>query len=147
MAIKINVPPMVDNKTDAGSDWFFCHACLAYHPPEYLSRDARYCEFALRIIQDKEVAVDEPVSDPLPASISQACDIDEKPVTLTDWCDSTCDNNSTPVNVTRQKRSLRKELPEDEIIKSAENGAVLAERYSVSKMTISRIRRGQRVLV
>jgi len=141
------VPPMVDNKVNAGPDWFFCDGCLAYHAPEYRgefqSNYKKYCHFALAVIREEEKPVDDiPLS-----SISHAQDIDEKAVTLSSPIDSTLDNNSETVNVTRQQRSLRKDLPEEEIIKSTESGQVLAERYGVTRMTISRIRRGQRVLI
>ena len=87
------------------------------------------------------------VTDTRPASISHAQDINDTPVTLTSPIETTCDNDSVPVNVTRKNRSLRKELPEEEIRNSTESGPVLAIRYDTTKMTISRIRRGQRVLV
>lgn len=149
MATEVKLAPMVDNKTDAGQDWFFCDGCLAYHPPEYraeyqsTSEYKNFCSFAVAVIRDGDL----PVSDTPLESISQAWDIDEKAVTLSSLTDSTCDDDSVPVNVTRKQRALRKELPEDGILASKESGEVLAKKYGVSKMTISRIRRGQRVLV
>ena len=148
MVTDIKLAPMIDNKADAPDGWFLCDGCLAYHPPEYRaeyhsnSEYKKFCHFALAVIQGEEI----PVTDTPPASISHAQDIDETAVTLSSPTDSTTPTDSTPVNVTKQQRSLRKELPEDEIINSTESGPVLAERYHTTKMTISRIRRGQRVL-
>ena len=149
MATEVKLAPMVDHKEDAGPDWFFCDGCLAYHPPEYKaeyqSNDEykNFCFFAVAIVRGEEIPVDDtPLS-----SIYQAQDINEKAVTLNSPIDSTCDTDSMPVNVTKKNRSLRKELPEEEIINSNESGEALAKRFGVTRMTISRIRRGQRVLV
>jgi len=177
MVTEIKIPPMADHKADAGPDWFFCDGCLAYHPPEYQSRNKRYCKFAFSIVQDKESPVDDekdwldkPITDLLPASILQAWEIEDaalerlysrKPtprkkikakLPVKNKVKSTSRRVTSPeienqLNVTRQQRSLRKELPEDEIVKSTESGEALAKRYGVTRMTISRIRRGQRVLV
>jgi len=49
--------------------------------------------------------------------------------------------------VTKKNGRPRVGLPEDEIIKSSEPSRVLAEKYGVSHTTITRIRKGQRVLV
>ena len=147
--MEVKLAPMIENKADAPDGWFFCDGCLAYHPPadraEYQSTSEykKFCHFARAVIQGEEI----PASDTPPASISQAWNIDEKPVTLTSPIETTCDNDSVPVNVTRKNRSLRKELPEEEIRNSTESGPVLAIRYDTTKMTISRIRRRQRVLV
>ena len=153
MVTEVKLAPMIDNKADAGQDWFLCDGCLSYHPPEYRaeyhsnSEYKKFCHFALAIIQGEEI----PVSDtPLP-SISHAQDIDGTAVTLSSPTDSTTPTDSTPVNVTRKTRSLRKELPEEEIRNSTDSGPVLAQRYNTTKMTISRIRRkvrqGQMVLI
>ena len=149
MATEIKLAPMIDNKADAGPDDFLCDGCLAYHPPEYRakyhsnSEYKKFCHFALAIIQGEEISV----SDTPLQSISHTQDIDETAVTLSSPTDSTTPTDSTPVNVTRQTRSLRKELPEEEIINSTESGEILAKRFGVTRMTISRIRRGQRVLI
>ena len=149
MPTEVKLAPMIDNKADAPDNWFLCDGCLSYHPPEYRaeyqSNDEykKFCHFAAAIIRGEEIPV---IATPL-SSISQAQDIDEKAVTLSPPTDSTCDDISTPVNVTRKNRSLRIELPEDEIRNSTESGEALAKRFSVTRMTISRIRRGQRVLV
>ena len=149
MVTEVKLAPMIDNKADAGQDWFLCDGCLSYHPPEYRaeyhsnSEYKKFCHFALAIIQGEEIPV---IDTPLP-SISHTQDIDETAVTLSSPTDSTTPTDSTPVNVTRQTRSLRKELPEDEIINSTENGEILAKRFGVTRMTISRIRRGQRILI
>lgn len=109
-----------------------------------------YCIGPVKVIDGKAVIIEKPkkpTTDTPPASISQAWNIDEKAVTLSYTIDSTCETDSEPVNVTKKPRSLRKELPEEEIINSTESGEVLAKRFGVTRMTISRIRRGQRVLV
>ena len=145
----VALAPMIDNKVDAPDGWFLCDGCLAYHPPEYKAeyqsndKYKNFCHFAAAVVRGEEISV----SDTPPASISQAWNIDEKPVTLTSPIESTCDTDSMPVNVTRKNRSLRIELPEEEIRNSTESGVVLAQRYDTTKMTISRIRRGQRVLM
>jgi len=145
----VALAPMIDNKVDAPDGWFLCDGCLAYHPPEYKAeyqsndKYKNFCHFAAAVVRGEEISV----SDTPPASISQAWNIDEKPVTLTSPIESTCDTDSMPVNVTRKNRSLRIELPEEEIRNSTESGVVLARRYDTTKMTISRIRRGQRVLM
>ena len=144
----VALAPMIENKADAPEGWFLCDGCLAYHPPEYRaeyyssSEYKKFCRFAVAIIQGEEI----PVSDTPLQSISHAQDIDEKPVTLTSPIETTCDNDSVPVNVTKKNRSLRLDLPEEEIRNSTESGVVLARRYDTNKMMISRIRRGQRVL-
>ena len=149
MATEIKLAPMIDNKADAPDNWFLCDGCLSYHPPDYRaeyhsnSEYKKFCHFALAVIQGEEI----PVSDTPLQSISHAQDIDETGVTLSSPTDSTTPTDSTPVNVTRQTRSLRKELPEEEIRNSTESGEILAKQYGVTRMTISRIRRGQRVLV
>ena len=153
MAVEVKLAPMIDNKADAGPDWFLCDGCLSYHPPEYRaeyhsnSEYKKFCHFALAIIQGEEI----PVSDTPPEPISHTQDINEDSVTLTSPIETTCDNDSVPVNVTKKNRSLRKELPEEEIRNSTESGEVLAIRYDTTRMTISRIRRkvrqGQMVLI
>ena len=146
--MEVKLAPMIENKADAPDGWFLCDGCLAYHPPQYRaeyhssSEYKKFCRFAVAIIQGEEI----PVSDTPPEPISQAWNIDEKPVTLTSPIETTCDNDSVLVNVTKKNRSLRIELPEEEIRNSTESGAVLAIRYDTNKMMISRIRRGQRVL-
>ena len=181
MATEVKLPPMVDHKADAGPDWFFCEGCLAYHAPEYQSRNKRFCKFAFLVVQDKEVPGDDepgwlekPITDLLPASILQAWKIEDvalkrlysrksttgkksnkKPRTSKALNRKSGDvtlskkkkrPNVTEVNVTTG-RKLKVNLPENEIINSNISGAVLAKKYGVSKMTISRIRRGQRILV
>lgn len=171
------VPPMVDNQVDAGPDWFFCDGCLAYHAPEYQSRNKRFCKFAFSIVQDKEVPVDDdpgwlekPITDLLPASILQAWKIEDKALERlysrkptprkvskakshkSNFTKRTSRRVTSPrienqLNVTKKNRKLRVKLPEEEIINSTESGQVLADRYGVTRMTISRIRRGQRILV
>ena len=147
--MEVKLAPMIENKADAPDGWFFCDGCLAYHPPEYRveyqssSEYKKFCHFAVAIIREVELAV----SDTPLQSISHTQDINEDSVTLTSPIETTCDNDSVPVNVTKKNRSLRKELPEEEIRNSTESGVVLAQRYDTTKMTISRIRRGQRVLM
>ena len=147
MTMEVELAPMIDNKADAGSDWFFCDGCLAYHPPEYRaeyhSDYRKYCYFALAVIRDEELPVDDtPLS-----SISYAQDIDDTAVKLSNPIETTCPDTSMPVNLTRKNRALRKDLPEDEIIDSTEPYRVLAEKYGVSRTTILNIKKGQRVLV
>ena len=149
MVVEVKLAPMIENKADAPDGWFLCDGCLAYHPPGYRaeyhssSEYKKFCRFAVAIIQGEEI----PVSDTPLQSISHTQDINEDSVTLTSPIETTCDNDSMPVNVTKKNRSLRKELPEEEIMNSTDSGEVLAQRFGVTRMTISRIRRGQRVLV
>lgn len=177
MATEVKLAPMIDNKADAGSDWFFCDGCLSYHPPEYQSRNKRYCNFAFSIVQDKEFPVEDdagwlekPITDLLPASILQAWEIEDaalkrlysrKPTPRKSLKAKSHKKSSAvvksrrggraviknPLNFTGKNRALRKDLPEDEIRKSTEPSRILAERYGVSHTLIANIRKGQRILV
>ena len=176
MATEVKLAPMIENKVDAGPDDFFCNGCLAYHPPDFQSRDKEYCKFAFSIIHNKRSIIkdepgwlDKPITDLLPASLLQAWEIEDKALerlysrkptphkvikrksTNNISTKNTSRRVTSPViknqlNVTKKNRSLRIELPEEEIRNSTESGAVLALRYDTNKMMISRIRRGQRIL-
>ena len=123
--------------------FFFCQACFDTMPIKYRSKNKKYCMDCHESMTSDDYRVD----DLAPASISQAQDIDEEAVKLSDPIETTSFDGSTPVNFTRKSRTLRKELPEDEILASTETSRILANRYGVSHTTIANIRRGQRVLV
>ena len=150
---------------------------IAVPPPGKEGFVIPYCIGPVKVVDEKAVILEKlekPVSDPPLTSISHAQDIDEELKFTTPPIDSTCDVVSTPVKFTkrenppdrnpagagglttgddnslyhtRKNRALRKDLPEDEILASTEPCRVLADRYGVSAQTISKIKRGQRVLI
>jgi len=74
----------------------------------------------------------------------------ENPVTKVPASASTTQQPTTLESdsfVTKKNGRPRVGLPEDEILKSSSPSRVLAEKYGVSHTTITRIRKGQRVLV
>jgi len=147
------VPPMVDNKVNAGPDWFFCDGCLAYHAPEYRgefqSNYKKYCHFALSVIREEEKPVDDiPVLyDSLPPEHSLQTFVTKSPT-----------DSMSETFVTDEKQDIavmgrpKADLPIDEIMELHRSGTssrniVMLLGLKVSYRTVARVIEGQGVLV
>lgn len=158
------IPPVIDNKSDAGPDYFFCQACLGYHSPEYRSKKdfvhtkienrsdslkgrkvkQAYvvCKWSYDEMTGKHLNIDDevpdwnkPVSDTPPASIPQARNIDEEPPEPKKQGNPTRSIFGTAKTRGRPRKNIFINID------SSKTCEELAEELGVSPMTISRRRR------
>lgn len=148
----MNQPPIIDNKSEAGPDYFFCQLCLGYHAPEQKSkRDFVYnhhhyicCTWQYENMKN-EKAVDTEIWDPtnLLEPVTTGHQIDENLMHNS----STKKTISTVIQKPKKRGRPQKSISPS-ILESSKTQEQLAEECRVSQSTISRrIKDAQGVLL
>jgi len=133
----------------AAGTHFRCRACFYTLPLKYRSPDDKYCIDCYQVVyEDKDKDAGDyillPAGSGIPQElISQARDIDEKPVTIIEPVNPA---NKELISV-RQRGRPRKDLSINRIIDSSKTCDSLAKEMGVSAMTISRRRRAAQLML